>query len=123
MTFLLWLGALGCRLFVVTFLVDGWTRPGYRPVRQAVSAPALGVRGWIQNANVIVASPHPRLPPPEVPAGDGRADRRAGRAPSSPGCAGNSAPPARCWPRGGAWPGRPARAHLRGRHRHCTVPR
>lgn len=54
MTFLLWLGALGCWLFVVTFLVDGWTRPGYRPVRHAVSALALGDRGWIQNANFIV---------------------------------------------------------------------
>ncbi|MDT0269119.1 DUF998 domain-containing protein [Streptomyces sp. DSM 44915] len=51
---LLWLGALGCWLFIATFLLDGWTRPGYRPVRQPVSALALGPRGWLQGANFIV---------------------------------------------------------------------
>lgn len=50
---LLWLGALGSWLFVVVFLVDGWTRPGYRSVRHPVSALALGSRGWLQTANFI----------------------------------------------------------------------
>ncbi|MGI5269441.1 DUF998 domain-containing protein [Nonomuraea sp. CA-218870] len=54
MTALLWLGALGSWLFVVTFTLDGWTRPGYRPVRHPVSALALGPRGWVQGANFIL---------------------------------------------------------------------
>ncbi|MFB4193688.1 DUF998 domain-containing protein [Streptomyces carpaticus] len=53
MTGLLWVGALGCWLFVVTFLIDGWTRPGYSPVRHPVSALALGDRGWVQKTNFI----------------------------------------------------------------------
>ncbi|MFC5820752.1 DUF998 domain-containing protein [Nonomuraea harbinensis] len=53
-TTVLWLGTLGSWLFVVTFVLDGWTRPGYRPVRHAVSALALGPRGWVQGANFIV---------------------------------------------------------------------
>ncbi|WP_199489228.1 DUF998 domain-containing protein [Micromonospora craniellae] len=51
---LLWLGALGSWLFVVTFVLDGWTRPGYSPVRHPVSALALGPRGWLQTANFIL---------------------------------------------------------------------
>ncbi|MFD2792744.1 DUF998 domain-containing protein [Promicromonospora vindobonensis] len=54
MTFLLWSGAVGSWLFIVTFLLDGWTRPGYRPVRDPVSALALGSRGWLQGANFIL---------------------------------------------------------------------
>ena len=54
MTFLLWSGAVGSWLFIVTFLLDGWTRAGYGPVRQPVSALALGSRGWLQTANFIV---------------------------------------------------------------------
>ncbi|ARQ71144.1 hypothetical protein CAG99_22050 [Streptomyces marincola] len=53
-TAVLWLGAAGAWLFVVTFLVDGVTRPGYRPVRHAVSALALGPRGWLQTTNFIL---------------------------------------------------------------------
>ena len=53
-TGMLWCGALGSWLFVVTFMVDGWTRLGYRPVRQPVSALALGSRGWIQTVNFVV---------------------------------------------------------------------
>ncbi|MBP2369685.1 DUF998 domain-containing protein [Pseudonocardia parietis] len=53
-TALLWAGALGSWLFVGTFLVDGLLRPGYRPVRHAVSALALGPRGPIQTANFLV---------------------------------------------------------------------
>ncbi|WP_017592058.1 DUF998 domain-containing protein [Nocardiopsis potens] len=54
MTALLWAGALGCWAFIAVFTVDGWTRPGYRPVRHPVSALALGARGWIQTANFVL---------------------------------------------------------------------
>lgn len=40
--------------FVVTFLIDGATRAGYRPSYHSVSARALGWRGWIQTANFLV---------------------------------------------------------------------
>ena len=49
-----WIGAGGAVLFVLVLLVDGWTRPGYSPVRQPVSALALGPRGWIQAASFMV---------------------------------------------------------------------
>lgn len=52
---LLGLGALGTGLFVVTFLLDGLTRPGYRPARHPVSALSLGSRGWLQTANFLVS--------------------------------------------------------------------
>ncbi|WP_097231107.1 DUF998 domain-containing protein [Streptomyces zhaozhouensis] len=54
MTLLLWGGALAAWLFIVTFVLDGWTRPGYRPVRHPVSALALGSRGWLQTGNFVV---------------------------------------------------------------------
>jgi hypothetical protein len=47
-------GIIGPILFVVVFMVDGATRPGYRPVYHAVSALARGPRGWIQTANFLV---------------------------------------------------------------------
>ncbi|GHC90447.1 hypothetical protein GCM10007079_36750 [Nocardiopsis terrae] len=54
MTALLWAGAAGALLFNAVFLADGLTRPGYDPVRQPVSALALGSRGWLQTTNFIV---------------------------------------------------------------------
>ena len=48
------IGSIALTVFVVVFLVDGWTRPGYHPVRQPVSALALSRRGWIQATNFIV---------------------------------------------------------------------
>nr|WP_246211463.1 DUF998 domain-containing protein [Phytoactinopolyspora alkaliphila] len=36
-------------------MVDGATRPGYRPVYHPVSALALGSRGWVQTANFVVS--------------------------------------------------------------------
>lgn len=54
MTPLLWVGATSSWLFIVIFLLDGWTRPGYQPFRHPVSALALGSRGWIQTTNFIV---------------------------------------------------------------------
>lgn len=49
-----WIGALGATLFVVVFLLDGMTRPGYSPTRHTVSALALGPRGWLQQANFVL---------------------------------------------------------------------
>ncbi|GAB2941147.1 DUF998 domain-containing protein [Micromonospora polyrhachis] len=51
---LLGAGVVGTVLFVVTFLVDGLTRPGYDPVRQPVSALALGPRGWVQVTSFVL---------------------------------------------------------------------
>jgi len=45
-------GALG---FVVVFILDGATRPGYSARRHPVSALALGKRGWLQTTNFVVA--------------------------------------------------------------------
>jgi len=47
-------GMVGAVVFVVVFLVDGATRPGYRPTYHIVSALALGPRGWVQKANFVV---------------------------------------------------------------------
>lgn len=47
-------GAAGAVLFVVTFLADGATRPGYDVRRHTVSHLALGDRGWVQTANFVV---------------------------------------------------------------------
>lgn len=51
---MLWAAAGGAVLFMVVFLLDGATRPGYDPLRHPVSALALGGRGWIQVANFAV---------------------------------------------------------------------
>jgi len=48
-------GAAGVPLFVVVFLVDGATRPGYDPAYHPVSALSLGDRGWVQVTNFVVA--------------------------------------------------------------------
>ncbi|QFG24333.1 DUF998 domain-containing protein [Actinomadura sp. WMMB 499] len=54
MTAALWAGTAGAWAFVAVFVLDGWTRPGYRPVRHPVSALALGSRGGVQAANFVV---------------------------------------------------------------------
>ena len=54
MTLLLTCGLVGAVLFIVTFLIDGATRPGYRPLYHPVSALALGSRAWVQTSNFIV---------------------------------------------------------------------
>ena len=51
---LLTCGVVGAVLFVITFLIDGATRPGYRPLYHPVSALALGSRGWVQTSNFAV---------------------------------------------------------------------
>lgn len=54
MTALLWAGAAGTAIFVLTFTIDGATRSGYHPARHPVSALALGRRGWVQTTNFIL---------------------------------------------------------------------
>ena len=49
-----WVGAIGAVVFIVVFLADGWTRPGYSSTRQPVSALVLGPRGWVQTGNFVV---------------------------------------------------------------------
>jgi hypothetical membrane protein len=45
---------MGPILFIVTFLLDGATRPGYNPWRNLVSQLSTGEGGWVQIANFIV---------------------------------------------------------------------
>jgi hypothetical membrane protein len=47
-------GVLGPLLFVVVFLVEGATRPGYSAWRHFVSSLSLGPQGWVQIANFLV---------------------------------------------------------------------
>lgn len=47
-------GVVGPALFILVFLIEEATRPGYSVVRDFVSSLALGPGGWIQDANFIV---------------------------------------------------------------------
>jgi hypothetical membrane protein len=47
--------ATGLTAFVVTFLVEGALRPGYRPWRHAISQLSLGPFGWVNIIGVLVA--------------------------------------------------------------------
>ena len=47
-------GIVGPILFVLTFVVDGATRPGYDSSRNLVSQLATGAGGWVQISNFIV---------------------------------------------------------------------
>jgi hypothetical protein len=47
-------GVIGPPLFVLVFLVEGATRPGYSAWRDFVSALSLGDQGWEQIANFLV---------------------------------------------------------------------
>jgi hypothetical protein len=49
-----WAGMLGALLFVSTFTLEGWLRPGYQPLAMYVSALSLGPRGIIQMTNFII---------------------------------------------------------------------
>ena len=49
-----WAGIIGSPLFVTIFLLEGWLRPGYEPLKMYVSELSLGSRGWIQITNFIV---------------------------------------------------------------------
>ena len=47
-------GVVGPLLFIVTFLIEGATRPGYSAWRNFVSQLAIGDGGWVQIANFLV---------------------------------------------------------------------
>lgn len=47
-------GVVAGPLFIVTFIIDGLLRPGYHPLRDSVSALALGTYAWIQVTNFEV---------------------------------------------------------------------
>jgi hypothetical protein len=49
-----WAGSVGPALFVATFTIEGWHRPGYDERSMFISALALGPRGWIQSLNFVV---------------------------------------------------------------------
>ena len=51
---LLYCGLTAGPVFVATFLAEGATRDGYRPLRHPVSSLALGPRGRVQTANFAV---------------------------------------------------------------------
>ncbi|MET9019551.1 DUF998 domain-containing protein [Actinopolymorpha sp. NPDC004070] len=51
---LLTCGVVGPIVFVVAFLVEGATRPGYSALRHPVSSLALGEYGWTQRANFLL---------------------------------------------------------------------
>jgi hypothetical membrane protein len=51
---LLWAGLVGPPLFIVVFLIEGFTRPGYSQWRNYVSQLATGPGGWVQVANFLV---------------------------------------------------------------------
>jgi hypothetical membrane protein len=51
---LLYAGIIGPILFIIVFLIDGVTRPGYSAWRHYVSQLATGPGGWMQVANFLV---------------------------------------------------------------------
>ena len=51
---LLYAGVIGPLLFIVVFLIEGFTRPGYSPWRNYVSQLATGDGGWVQVVNFLV---------------------------------------------------------------------
>ena len=50
----IWCGILAGPLFIIVFLIEGMLRRGYQPLRQPVSALAIGPRGWIQRVNFFI---------------------------------------------------------------------
>jgi hypothetical membrane protein len=53
---LLWLtyGTIGTVLFVVIYLIEGATRPGYDALRQTISSLGHGPDGWMQQLNFVL---------------------------------------------------------------------
>jgi hypothetical membrane protein len=51
---LLWAGVVGPLLFIVVFLIEGLTRPGYSQWRNFVSQLSTGETGWVQIVNFLV---------------------------------------------------------------------
>src|SRR5438876_2094481 len=53
-TFLIACGAIGPLLFILVFLIEGATRPGYSAWHNYVSSLSLSDQGWMQVANFLV---------------------------------------------------------------------
>src|SRR5260370_41880498 len=51
---LLYAGVIGPLLFIVVFLIEGLTRPGYSAWRHYVSQLATGAGAWAQVVNLLV---------------------------------------------------------------------
>ena len=64
---LLYAGIVGPLLFIVIFLLEGLTRPGYSAWRHYVSQLATGDGGWMQVANFLVTSGTLTLSGPGAP--------------------------------------------------------
>jgi hypothetical protein len=47
-------GSVGSLLFMVVYLIEGATRPGYAMLQQPISALSLGPGGWMQQVNFII---------------------------------------------------------------------
>jgi Protein of unknown function (DUF998) len=47
-------GGIGALLFTVTYLIEGFTQPGYNAWQQGIAALSLGLGGWVQQVNSIV---------------------------------------------------------------------
>lgn len=47
-------GMVAPLLFVATFTIEGWLRPGYDARRMFISALSLGPRGWVQIVNFLL---------------------------------------------------------------------
>jgi hypothetical membrane protein len=47
-------GIMGSTLFVLVFTIDGFLRPGYSPISQAVSDLGIGENAWILNTTLVV---------------------------------------------------------------------
>lgn len=45
---------IGPALFVLTFTIEGWLRPGYDACSMFVSELSLGPRGWVQISNFVL---------------------------------------------------------------------
>lgn len=48
------IGVAGTVLFLVVYLVEGATRPGYNALQQTISSLSFGPSGWVQRANFIL---------------------------------------------------------------------
>src|SRR6266704_1657607 len=46
-------GVIGSLLFIIVFLIEGATRPGYSAWRHAVSQLCLGDQGWMNSVNIF----------------------------------------------------------------------
>jgi len=48
-----WAGVAGTGVFTLSFLIQGFLRPGYDPLRMYVSELSIGPQGWIQIASFL----------------------------------------------------------------------